>query len=526
MKLRACGVLLLVGLATRSLCASDVALTFAGIRQPVASMPPLAPDPSGAAGPNDFAEFVNGTFATFDKSSGTQTAAVTDTQFWTNAGLSNDDLAAGVSNPRILFDPVSSRWFAVQVTNDSVDNRILVAASNSSSASPAPGNWTARSIPGNASMQGGTSTYHFAGFPTLGIDAGRVYVGTLNQRSRGAGDDDSVSLFSITKSTLLGRAANLDVTTFYGTTSNADTRGWVLEPAVNFSSSSSPEPVLGVSTQAFGTIVRTDVVNSAISGSTLSDSQTVTVADTQFPTLARQPDNTGYPKRHGLANPDDRIAASVYRVGDLLYLAHDIGIPTSTVAPFPDHSAVRWTVLRVDGPSTTVVQEGTIEDPRYDYFQPSIAADARGDIVLAYNRSGPSAPDGDVNAFFSVGTTDSTGSITFGPSQQDSFQTVTAYHNSTGTDAWGEYSSVSPDLSSPSAFWLTQEVSLADDLWGTQITELVVPEPAGASAIVAMLALYRRRGPHARWRNCSAHNNRTELPPAVRVGTADTDSRC
>ena len=139
---------------------------------------------------------------------------------------------------------------------------------------------------------------------------------------------------------------------------------------------------------------------------------------------------------------------------------------------------------------TQVVQEGTIADPDHDYFQPSICANQDGDAVLAFNRSGPGT-DGQVNGFFSVGTPDGSGRIDFGPVQQDSFQTVSGYH--APGQLWGQYSSVSPDPTDPSRFWLTQEIPLSPNQWGTQITEVVVPEPESAMLVAFVLLLLRRR---------------------------------
>src|SRR5713101_609227 len=76
----------------------------------------LPPDCNGAVGPNHFVEFINGVFAVYDKSSGTQMEFKTDVDFWASARV-GIDVAGGadVSDPRIIYDPASQRWFASQI---------------------------------------------------------------------------------------------------------------------------------------------------------------------------------------------------------------------------------------------------------------------------------------------------------------------------------------------------------------------------------------------------------------------------
>ena len=47
----------------------------------------VPPDSDGAVGPNHFVEFINGRFSVYNKSSGTKLQTMTDSAFWTNAGI-------------------------------------------------------------------------------------------------------------------------------------------------------------------------------------------------------------------------------------------------------------------------------------------------------------------------------------------------------------------------------------------------------------------------------------------------------
>src|SRR5437868_12540060 len=85
------------------------------------------PDTMGAAGPNHFVAFNNGSFSVFNKN-GSLVSQVSDSSFWTSA-LGSDP--GGLSDPRLLYDPASQRWFAIMITTDqSTNNKILFARSN------------------------------------------------------------------------------------------------------------------------------------------------------------------------------------------------------------------------------------------------------------------------------------------------------------------------------------------------------------------------------------------------------------
>src|SRR5205823_9307873 len=120
----------------------------------------------------------------------------TDAAFWQAAGLSN---ISRISDPRMLYDPVTSRWFAVQITlNESTNNRILIARSDTSN--PA-GPWKAVALT--------TSNNLFADFPTLGLDANGLYVGTANYTNSSVTTNSNVGLYSIPKADLLATTPSL-----------------------------------------------------------------------------------------------------------------------------------------------------------------------------------------------------------------------------------------------------------------------------------------------------------------------------
>lgn len=468
---------------------AEVSLTFPGLAQQTIGSPAAHPDATGAAGPFHFAQFVNGGFAVYDKTDGSRTDLSSDQQFWISAGAPESMVAAGVLHPRIAYDPNSGRWFAAQVTRPNRDNHVLLGVTTG--ADPSPGNWRSVSFPSPAP---GQTVIRFGDYPTLGLDANGLYLATINRLSKTGADRRSNSLYSIPKSDLTAAAGpSLSrMTRFDGLRNSQQTQGFVLQPTVDWSTPKGDARLFAIHYTDPAQLTEARVVGSAGPGARLSPPESISTQLAWDPTRIRQPDGTGESTRDGLYPSDERLASSVWQVNDLVYMARQTGLPVPTEGQQPDRTGVRWTILRVtDGGPTRVVAEGSINEASYDFFQPAIAANAAGDVVLVYNRSGH-ATDGTINAFYSIGTTAPDGSITFGLPKRITNSTVTDYHNA--QEVWGLYSSVTPDPSDPNAFWAVQEVPASSSTWGTQITRIVVPEPAAAAVFLVAGCLLMSRG--------------------------------
>ncbi len=137
-------------------------------------------DGNGAIGPKSFVEFINGAFAVYNKTNGVRMLRITDTKFWSNGGPggNGDGLnfapSDAVSDPRVIYDPASQRWFASQVDYDGSvsdptyeSDYYLLAVSDT--ADPA-GAWHVFAFLADP------DTGNFADFPTLGVDADAVYL--------------------------------------------------------------------------------------------------------------------------------------------------------------------------------------------------------------------------------------------------------------------------------------------------------------------------------------------------------------
>jgi hypothetical protein len=420
----------------------------------------VPPDPNGAAGPNHFVELINGRFSVFNKSDGTKVKTLTDLSFWAQAGISIPN-GWDVTDPRLIYDPVSQRWFASQIDFDPSGvintNRFLLAISATSDPT---GTWKAVAIP---SDPGGNS---FADFPTLGLDAQGVYL------SGDMFDTNSIplnaSLVSLPKAALLNSSPSTSGLTRFSNLSYS-TRGQLLQPVTCFDGSGQGNILStgGVGVDNNGNVttnvalVTFQVQNPAGPGqATLSSATRLSVTPFTAPPDPIQPDGST-----NLDDGDARFSAKVYAVKGVIYAVHGVQVG--------DRAGVRW--YRIDAANKKVLESGTLSDPVKDFFYPSIAANDTGTVVIAYNVSSISTF---VSSFAVVGVI-SNGVTAFNqPILLSSSGASYQRPDSTGTSRWGDYSATSVDPVDPTRFWTIQELPASATAWSTQVTELLTGTPS------------------------------------------------
>ena len=169
----------------------------------------------------------------------------------------------------------------------------------------------------------------------------------------------------------------------------------------------------------------------------------------------------------------------MYRVGDLVYLTRHVAVNGGV------QSGIQ--VFEYNAVTNTVLAQQTLggtADPNFNSFYPSIAANANGDFVIGYTRTGLVPGDPDTSRWFSsyatVGnwngsTLSFTSPIELHAGERDyvSFDT--------SPKRWGDYSATNLDPSDPGIFWTTQEYTsnittsgtTSVTNWATRATELI-----------------------------------------------------
>lgn len=409
----------------------------------------IPPDMGGAVGPTYIMQAVNGAVAVYTRTGAQAKITIPDTTFWRNAGISFSALAGGVSDPRIIYDPASGRYFVTAITiENGLTNHVLIARSNSNN--PVSGGFKAVSF---ASTSG-----QFADFPTLGVTANGVTIGTNNFNS--AGNYTGSSLYSLPKAGIVQTTPTASGITRFdnvgGALSAIAPDGFSFQPATNLGSSTTTTVVasdgFGNGTFHVETLSKTSVAHGAV----LSPSKTVNSGIDGFPTGARQPTNVADPLDAG----DNRLSAVTYQAGNYVYLARTIGNGSN--------DSVHWAVLNTL--TNTLLSQGTISNPNMDYYYPSIAANAAGNFVIALNGSGPGT---NISAYDvvcdNIGTSASCGAPQLLKSGLVGNYDLTF---GSGDNRWGDYSAIALDPLNSNDFWTFLEYPSASNLWSTVITEV------------------------------------------------------
>lgn len=477
--------------------AQTVGANFAGLSlsdtRPLNGFIYAPPDSDGAIGIDHFVEFINGGYAVFNRSGVLQAPVITDSTFWLNAGISSALVNQGLSDTRIKFDPLSQRWFASEITfgtttpTTAVNNSVLLAVSKTSN--PLDG-WNATSF----SVSGAN---RFNDYPTLSVDANAVYVGTNDFNPAGTASVGT-TLSSIPKTSLLGATpATAGISTFLQNTS-APPIGFTPQVPTNYGTGYTGAKIIGISPTALNQIQVTPVNNTGAAGATLGAASTVNIAFDGNPTLVRQPN--GSRVVDGL---DNRFSGSIFQVGNKIYAANAINNGNAGSATAPGSNAIHWLVI--DAATSAVLQEGLITDGVRDLWQPSIAANANGDVVIGFNKSGT---DLNISSFAAVGKTVG-GVLSFGPQVLLKTSPVNNYTDGLGgtTSRWGDYSATMVDPTDPNTFWTIQEVAVGSTVWGTQISSITVAaavsEPRSYALMLAGLGVF---GFIARRRQAAGHS--------------------
>ncbi len=487
--------------------AATVGLSFKGVtqydlRNLLGGSSFIPPDTMGAIGASQFMETSNGVYAIYNKSTGAVQSKVTDNAFWTAAGLTG-----GNGDSRVLFDKTSQRWIVASFGASVQDIQIAV-----STTSNALGPWQSTKFTGFApGGLGGVADY-----PTLAIDAKGVYIGTndfaCNNASCSSASFRGTTLNVIPRSDLLGAGAPTAANVKQFFTATPTDRGFAIQ-GVNGGNGSNSGLIVAASLVANDSI-RYNVINPGTPGATLTPVTYLGLADYAANNGGgRQPDLT-----RNIDPLDQRIGANAWEMNGKIYAVY-------TATPLGgDHTEVRWFIT--DELTNAIIQQGSISDPNFDFYEGSLAVNVYGQVVIGYNRSGfqttdlngDGLADGNVSFFARTYNSDSTGKLFQTDELLLHVSPISDYHNGSvqgapaaGRQRWGDYSAVTLDPNDPLSFWAIGEYAevwnnaagcgsaippipgctgTGGSTWGTWIADIkvaLVPEPQTYALLIAGL---------------------------------------
>ncbi len=425
----------------------------------------IPPDTMGAIGLSQFLESNNGSISVYDRSNGALLSRVNLGTFWSAV---SPNLVNSGGDQRVLFDHYSQRWIVIGF--GATRNVINIAVSDSGNAL---GSWRGTSLVVLAS--GATADY-----PTLGMDDRGVYIGTNNFNASGA--FIGTSLFVLSKSELFDGSPTAVGARF------DDGSSFTIQGAVNWQGNASATANLlftDLASNAASSLTRLSISGVDTTPTIVGvQSDAVTFSTVSFTNAkARQPDGTQV-----IDTLDSRLSANIYQANGKLYGVRTV-TPNAAGGTAGSSSALQWFVL--NAASGALIESGLIGGDGFDYFQPSIAVNAWGEAVLAYNRSAGAARgvEGNISFLAQAFRTDAQGGLdAYGDSLLLQRSPTNGYNLASGTGRyrWGDYAAVSLDPVDGRSFWAIGEFALAPSDWSTSIAMLQL-EPQSVPAPLPLL---------------------------------------
>lgn len=403
---------------------------FEGVRRGDAGSNSYPPDTCGAIGPSHFVEVVNRNLAIYNRSTGAELSNVNLGSF----------LPGSNGDPRVVFDQHSGRWF-VLVTDFSSTNFLAVSLTNNPT-----GSWFKTSWNVSQGSDAGCSP----DYPTLGIDANGVY--TAAYMFGGAGCN-GMTIFALDKAPLVAAIPSLGTITAF--------RDLPFESAIQpVHTYGNPGGEYLISTGTTSTALKLRRIIPPLTTPVLQDLGSINVASFSDPPNAPAMGSTT-----NINTVDRRLMNAVYMNGSI-YAAHCIS--------FQGRAACRWYEIRTS--NNTVFQSGTVTEATRHYYDPGIAVNANGDVVMGFSGSNASEFVGAYYSGRSAG--DPLGQMST-PTLLKAGEAAQNNIDSAGRNRWGDYSLTTLDPLDNTTLWTIQEYAESPaNIWGTWVGELqVVPAP-------------------------------------------------
>jgi hypothetical protein len=433
----------------------------------------LRPDTSGDVGPNHYMQWINLSFAVFDKAGNTVYGPASGNTLFQGHSVCG---SRNGGDPVILYDQFAKRWFATQSAYDSLVNGPYYQCVAVSKSSDPTGAW--------CSYQFLTHTTKFTDYSKFGVwPSQNAYFMTSPQYLRGA-SFAGIGIWAFERSQLLScgsaRFVYQDMTSIEPTLPRmlpADADGLRAPPA------GSAAPFMTMNWNGSGLEPNTlQLWNTSINWASLSPKLTVThvndIATAPYDSNLCNYNRSCISQPGTTAKVDALADRLMYRLAYRNFGTSQVMTVNQTVDVGNDQAGIRWYELRKPGGGAWQIhQQGTYAPDSVNRFMGSAAMDGSGNIAVGYSVSdGASVAPGVRYA----------GRLATDPLGQLAQGEVTLV-NGTGVQTqasshWGDYSMMSLDPADDCTFWYAQEyyANTGNAAWRTRIGSFRYPQ-CGAS---------------------------------------------
>lgn len=434
----------------------------------------LPPDTQGDVGPNHYVQWVNLSFAIWDKDGNLLYGPAAGNTLWSGFGgicETNND-----GDPITLYDPIADRWLMSQFALG-FPNNFHQCIAISQTGDPT-GSWYRYDFQ--------VSTSKMNDYPKFGVWPDAYYM-TANQFDGATFGWAGAGVWAYERDAMLnGLPAQVvyfdlySVNPNYGGMLPADLDGWNLPPdgAPGIFMEWDDSTWLGDPTDTLRIWEFTvDWNNPGASTFGLSGAPNYTI-----PTTDVDPDMCGFarnciPQPGGFALDaiSDRL---MYRLQYRNFGSYQTLVTNHTVdADGSDHAGIHWFELRDTGSGWSLYQEGVYAPDDDHRWMGSVALDQRGNLALGFSVSSSSTYPSIRYAGRLVN--DPPGALSQGEAELiagSGYQ----QHNS---GRWGDYSMMAVDPVDDCTFWYTQEyyATIGNAPWQTRIGSFTFPSCQGAT---------------------------------------------
>ena len=422
----------------------------------------IPPDTNGAVGTTQYVQWVNASFAVFNKTTGTPVyGPVAGNALWSGFNAANGACSKNNSgDPVAQFDKIAKRWVLMQPVFKS-PYVICVAVSQTEDATGAYNRY-AFSVP----------TGWFPDYPKLSVWSDGYYL-TYNQFQGNAFQGAAACVMDRSKM-LSGSASTMQCANLspqYGSLLPADLDGATAPP------SSSPGYFLNYD----GDLTSLDLWKMTIDWNTPGNSMLTGPVKIGVAPFTEACGGGDCIPQAGTAQTLDSLGERLmYRLAyrnfgdhESMVVSHSVDTGTGS-----GNTGVRWYELRRTGGAFGLFQQGTYAPDSDFRWMSSIAMDKFGNIGLGYSvSSSTSSP--------TIRYTGRTPSDAAGTMQGENDLLNGIGHGSqTSYARWGDYSSMTVDPVDDCTFWFTTEYQPVNgNAWSTRIASFRFPACSGAVSI-------------------------------------------